>query len=280
MKTIVSISRIRQWQHGQELFDLLKEIYPQGARRTEFSCKLPAGDPALVRIERVLSERGLENWSGFGPQGKRQYRRRVECIYEDNDFTDVKYVTFNAKAYCAGDFNEERDRLELDFDELKKQVQIAKAGPAHFVVSSKLRRELEDANFKHLVCRPAAVVSYVLDGMVEIPWEEIGDPLWHLTTDLVLPPMSDSVNFLDIDGNPAGTDYGRRVYLREGETYNDRLFNYTAESLKPYEPFDMAMTYEWGGRNHQGLLVASSAFRDFCRARKLLMTFEPVRLEG
>jgi hypothetical protein len=150
-----------------------------------------------------------------------------------------------------------------------RRFQIGEAG-FEVVVSDALKQKLEKAGLKHLQFVPAELHG---EGAEQYP-----DPIWQLSSDLVLPPVSPSCCFTDAEGNSVGDPLKGRT-LNEG-LYLPTEYHYTRSSLQALGEFDAARVREGMGphyRHHP--LIVSRRFYQFCVQHKLKMDWIPVRID-
>jgi hypothetical protein len=219
-----------------------------------------------------------------------EYRIDIYREYDRADWEAAEWLNPGAEEYWEHGMRSEEDEvIELADWEIEPQEDIAMAGEMGligFVVSSRLRRELEASGLEHIQFKPVRVV----DEQTPHPhpqktWEQIGcEPYWELWSDYVLPAMAPSVQFADQDGKPIPRDQDCSVNGRfiSEPPYRNVELHYTASAVAGTEPFGLALTREHFGfspRTCRPGLIASNRFYDFCMARNLKMSWAPVRID-
>jgi len=123
-----------------------------------------------------------------------------------------------------------------------------------------------------------------LEARLEKPSFRVPEPLWELTTDLRMPPLSDGNVLIDNDYAPYTGKPGQMCLPREGLSVPEVLYSpvelhYTDRSLAAIEPFDLARTFEPLGQSMTHYLVASQRFHQFCVAAHLRVSWQPVQVD-
>lgn len=133
--------------------------------------------------------------------------------------------------------NEARDGL--------KPFIIGHTSPDGLVVSNELKEIMEKSGLLEMVFKPVLSKYNPDHGPISGCWE--------LTTDFLLPPLS----------NPE---------LDDG-FYTPPEFRYRSAGIKAALPFDIGRCREYGN------IIVSGRFYRFCAEQKLDMTWQPVRID-
>lgn len=280
MRIIASIEGIGPDRVGDEVFRDLCRLHPEGEQGRRFACRLPQDDPVFRAVVDRLAHAGFRPWDDrFRKRQPDEYTLDLEREYLADDFRDGAYFEPIPQAYCEGLTRDDEGRIELNVDRLQPGVALALAHASWLVASPQIKAEIEGAGLRHAVFRPTSLADEI-EG--PIPWEGHGDPLWELTSDLLLPLLSPSCTLFHDDGQQFTGDYSRGCLLKEG-LFRGAELRYKASDLAGVEAFDLARTHERFGLRGPGdedrRLVASRRFYEFCTGHGVGMDWIPVRIE-
>src|SRR5690349_3151082 len=71
---------------GEQLFQELLRICPEGRSGKTFACKLAESDPRTGTIINLLASEGFEPWSGFTKPSPREYWLEMQREYDEADW--------------------------------------------------------------------------------------------------------------------------------------------------------------------------------------------------
>ena len=268
MKTKYKIDSLFRDDLGDELFNQLCAIYPEGcADGQSFYSALAREDPRVEVLLDTLRSHGYEPGS-FQPSGHdKTFMMEVLRTYDVKDYQEAAYLVPYPEVTFHGERGE--DGL-ITLDEVEPNEQIAAVLPSATVVSASLKEEMERSGLLHLVFREVLIT--------EEAGKSLSEPFWELTTDLTLPAVSPSMYWANSNGKPFNGDPSKGKLLREAATGPESLIvmaelHYQAEDLQAVEPFDMARMRE------RSLEIVSQRFYQICAARQLNMWWMPVRID-
>ena len=284
MKTLIKLLGINPQEVGQENYDHLITLYPEGASPRSFTCELFEDDIRLHQILEFLHTHGCTPWKGFVEIQPGQFWMRAERVYEQADYEQAAYfVPRPVEQFMPYDIRTADDLLRLESTLLQPEKQIGFVGWASVVVTNALRLRLQQAQLRRLSFRETVIEDNdeaeerYAEGVEKR--QEVFDPFWELTSDLILPPMSPDSKFVDHDGQPFIGDLSKGCFLYDGFLHEPEP-HYLAGSLEAAAPFDLALTHERFG-NYEGVsyrrLIASKGFYNFCVSNHLKMNWIPVR---
>lgn len=213
--------------------------------------------------------------------------------YEPADFTDVEYLEFWPDPL---DCVENAGRNEQGYLRLQRpslECAVAHGGNLHSVIFGEIivpqdvRDRFLASGFRHLMFQPTVLVTG--EGLYEqrirpIPWEqfEVTQPWWELTSDVVLPPLSPTMDLRNWkSGEPfRPADRLVRCHAKDG-FYNHAERHYRRSELARLESFDVALTFENFGSSHTPSygIVVSKRFHDCCTENNLKGRWAPVRID-
>ena len=153
----------------------------------------------------------------------------------------------------------------------------------HWIVTDATRHTLESAGLIGLRFNPT-VVDPKLGGDLGGPTfrhdksdSPIQKPWWWLASDVVLPPLSDSMELYDNHGNPQTPGNPDTHYKAKDGWYNYPELYYPRKNIRSIEPFDIGRTLEkFAGMPRH---VVSQKFYQACVSAGLKMNWVPVHLE-
>lgn len=288
MKEIVSILGIFPKDIGEQAFSELLGIYSEGKKYRAFNCTLPTEDPRLHTIRELLTTSGLRPWMDrFRKRPPDEYTIEIERIYEPEELNSAEYLELVPYAFTEGLSRDDHGRIKIDGRELQPSAAFASTKLPWVIVPDRVKRLLQESDLHHIAFWPTIMVGGFLakDRKEPISWEVYGEPWWELTSELILPPLSPSVDLRDADGQPlsrGSNNFSNGCHLREG-LYSHPELHYRKQDLQAVEPFDAALTYEPFGTKGVPLdwrrLVVSRRFRDFCLEHGWKADWVPVRID-
>ena len=287
MRVLAKVSTVER-EGSEGLYRQLCDIYPEGDFHGRgFAFTLPYDEPRTQTLLAVLADHGFQPINSAVPGQTRplyslslvreytthdfeeaELLRPVPLVYYDSGWTLDGRVTLIAQTGL--DDNDEPYPGGIQPDEDIAQAQFA------CVVSSRLRGLLEQSSLTHF-----AFKDVVIDDPEDI---HLPGPIWQLTSDLILPPLSPRNFLTDAYGKvlASGERGVGQTFVREGQTVPDALYepvemHYSRAVLDTVGSFDLALAYEWSS---SGYLVVSSRFYRFCTEAGLKMRWEPVRIDS
>jgi len=288
MQELTSIKGIFPEDISEKAFDELLRIYPEGKKYRAFNCTLPAHDPRLRAIQDLLAKSGLLPWlNRFQKHKPDEYLMDKERIYEPEELNSAEYLELVPSIFTEGLFRDDQGRIMIDSRELQPSAKFASTKLSWIIVPDRVKTLLEQSELHHVTFRPTALVGGPLakDHKEPIPWEIYGESWWELTSELVLPPLSRSVDLRDADGQPlphGSDDFSNGCHRRDGLYLHPEL-RYRKQELQAVEPFDAALTFEPFGNKGVPLdwrvVVVSRRFREICLEQGWNTDWVPVRIE-
>ena len=279
MKTIYNIHSFYAPEVGQELFDEISAVYPEGRiNPRSFVSRLPKEDPRTIVAMRIMEEHGYKirnQYEEFDPSQK-YYDLQITREYSSRDLDQIAYLVPTPKT-MAGALRRKSGILILAHDCARAITadRMTYAEDGNIIVTDDLRRMMEAAGLFNLV---------FLEARLEKSSFRVPEPLWEMTTDLRMPPLSDGNVLIDNDSEPYTGRPGQMCLPREGLSVPEALYfpaelHYSARSLAVIEPFDLARTFEPIGQNVAHYPIASQRFHQFCVAAHLRVSWQPVQVD-
>lgn len=288
MRIIVSATGINL---EKEAIDALSRIYPEGRRgQYHFGFRLPQEDSRVHAIIKWLAAAGLHPRSvdRQGPLDRsKEYLMRLHREYDPLDLEKSEYFELIPSSQTEGLFRNDRGEIKIDGRELQPSADFASTKLSWIIVPDRVKRLLQQSDLHHIAFRPTVLVGGLLakDHKEPVPWEVYGEPWWELTSELILPPLSPSVDLRDANGQPlpyGSNNFSNGCHLREG-LYSHPELHYPKRDLQAIEPFDAALTYEPFGNKGVPLdwrkLVVSRRFREVCLEHEWNTDWVPVRID-
>lgn len=217
----------------------------------------------------------------------RGYSLRLSRQYSPSELDACELLEFTPDDYWPGcrldegarDLDEFNGIVVLNRRKWKPRYQFAYTDWG-YVVSSPLRREIELAGLRGFQFEPTRLGVYTRVYTAKlVPWEEIGEPYWSITTNRFLPPMAP---WMIMDTGPKGEPwypgYQGSAYPREG-LYHPAEIHYRRSDLDLPPRSDFYFTFEHMGGPNVHRKIGTRRFYEFCRSRGLKVDWRPVRLD-
>jgi hypothetical protein len=291
MKTLARV----MFGASPEHMDQLRKFCPEGCKyETNFDAWLLTSDVRFKMTIDALEHWGYRAWDYTGSKefGK-EYEISLVREYEPSDFELVRYMEFwpDPVDAVSDEGRDEQGRLMLERPTLKKAkhsgLDFASATLGRMLVLQPVRDLLTEGGFRHLAFRPTVLIT----GRgtrprrhAPIPWEQfkVTPSWWELHSDLVLPPLSPSMDLRDWNGKPVQPgDCSNGCVPRDG-FYNHAELHYRRSDLARVGPFDAALTFEHRFANNAEdtrHTIVSKRFYDYCQAKGLKGRWAPVRID-
>ena len=280
MQTIYYIGSIRAAEVGQGLFDEISAVYPEGRLNPRsFYSHLTKEDPRTIAVMRIMEDHGYKISNSAEPfdPSQKYYDLQITREYSNRDLDQIAYLMPRPKT-SAGTLGRKNGIHILSHDHARaiSADRITYAEDGNIIVTDDLRRMMDGAGLLSLV---------FLEARLEKPSFRVREPLWELTTELRMPPLSDGNVLIDNDYAPYTGRPGQMCLPREGLSVPEVLYSpvelhYTDRSLAAIEPFDLARTFEPLGQSMTHYLVASQRFHQFCVAAHLRVSWQPVQVDS
>jgi hypothetical protein len=120
MKESIRIQSIFPEMVGEDAFNELLRIYPQGRTLRSFDCTLPADDPRLQSITKILADADLRPWLNRMHERQRgEYTLYRIRTFEPADYAAAEYFTVGAAPTIEGLFRTPDGRIKLRREHLK-----------------------------------------------------------------------------------------------------------------------------------------------------------------
>lgn len=269
--------------------EAVRQLCPEGKfYQTCFDLYLSTADVRFDELLRLLDGWGYRRWGGEKRRDDlREYSVYLFRIYDKSDWDDAQYLElWPSGEHCIT--NEGRDshgRLMLARPTLKHPrrvgLSLTAATLGVVLVTQHARDVLDRCGLHGLRFRPTVLVRGT--GLREhatrpIPWDQYKSslPWWELTSDIVLPSLSPSLDL-------------RNWKTRQPFRPTERLtacslpaeLHYRRADLAALPPFDVAHTFENFGPAHSPSYrtVVSKRFYDCCVAHALKSHWAPVRID-
>lgn len=298
MQTIVHISASPS-RLPENVFHALLNTYPEGAVKTRswtsgeiyvgsWSCKLSLNDSRAIDIIAFLKSEGyfVDNHAGWVIK-KPGIRIWLSRKYGMNDYGACEFLALNGRHRVLGlGWRTTPDStIVLPVHRIRKLVTTGAETlwtdrPGWMVVSDRVKRIVDGLNMRHVVFRPTILVRG--EGRPDdptVPWSEVGDPWWEISSDYALPPLSSSVQITAQDGTPFESYETQNLELREG-LYDIPEPHYRRSDINSAEPFDLALSHEHIGKPPlQQMRIASQRLYLVFRKHKIRAAWTPVRID-
>ena len=240
----------------------------------------------------ALESWGFRAWNYKSPKEfGRDYELSLVRIYDAFDWESADYLqlwpsVLDDVIHDSG--RDESGRMMLYRRSLREQraLDFARGEIEAILIPERVKRLLEKDSLKHVVFKPTIAVKgtgLAKECQAPLAWTEVGTPpWWELSSDLVLPPLSPSMDLRDDKGNPiAPGDCSKGCVPKEGH-FNHAELHYRQRDLAAVEPFDVALTFEtFGprGPTKRPSLIASQHFYRVCVDHGLSTNWIPVRVD-
>ena len=227
---------------------------------------------------RIMEEHGyiIRNQYEKFDSSQKYYNVQITREYSNRDLDQIAYLMPTPKT-MAGSLGRKNGILILAHDHARAIAadRMTYAEDGRIVVTDDLRRMMEGAGLLNLV---------FLEARLEKPSFRVPEPLWELTTELRMPPLSDRNVLIDNDSELYVGNPGQMCLPREGLSVLEALYfpaelHYPARSLAVIEPFDLARTHEPIGQAQAHYPIASQRFHQFCVAAHLRVSWQPVQVD-
>jgi hypothetical protein len=246
----------------EDLYAQAVRLRPEAQRGSIFHLEAKPGEEENAKlvdqIVALCKKRGLDNVRGA-------YSHRVEPIYEPADLEAAPLLWLVAQERMFKGINsnqrDESGRIVLLATEAKVAIKIASIFPEPWiVVSSATRRILENGGLIGMTFEEVAIKGH---SMLLAP-----EPFWELRSTINLPKMRNSVI------NPR--EPGWSAY-----TINDPYVepHYGQSEIRALGAFDIAHTWERGGRSESPELIISQRLYQYCLKNKIPLEVRPARID-
>jgi len=258
---------------GQECFSELVRLCSESIHNGVLRLAVPPDHPIIPKVISVLEAHELKMPpNAKTPSGKEfidiEYLRK----FDDEDLAAAKYLQIAAEESVSNFYNRTSSGvLQIKTGYHNKRFRVASVF-GKIVVHDTVREEFKNQKFKHLLLRRCEVYG----GGAE---KHENFPIWEVTSDLVLPPLSPKCKFCDCYGGSEYTDPTKGCTIDDG-LYVPTQHRYRESDLSSVEPFDTAHTREafgFGLASHR--LIVSQRFYQFCKKQKFKMWWYPVVLD-
>lgn len=272
MKIICKI-RVFDDDVGQKCFANLVKLCPESIHNGVLRLAVPPDHPVIPKVISVLEAYGLKMPPNERtPSGKEFIDIEYLREFDEEDLAAANYLLPVAELTVGVAHKRTSGGiLQIKTGYLNKRFRVGHVF-GKIVINDAVREDFEKQKFKHLILRRCEVYG---DGA-----EDYADfPIWEVTSDLVMPPLSPGCKFCDCYGGPEYTDPEKGCAIDDG-LYLPTQFRYRASDLRAVEPFDIAYTREafgFGLASHS--LIVSQRFYQFCKKQKFKMWWYPVVLD-
>lgn len=288
MKTKVTIMGIHRKYVGDQLVDDLKEIYKDDKPNHYFSAPhLLEDDPVVKKILDRLSEAGMNPRISKSGKGEIDYEKeyifRRFHVYEPSDFEGLDYLALNPHEATPAGYRTD-GLIELMRAGLNKTADLMVMGAGWYVVPDRIKAVIESSDLVGPMFRPTRLIDDPGPRKKYFDWqEEFGSTWWELTSEIAMPPLSDTVEVRDRNSQPLKDrqDFSNGFYPVDGFYARPEL-HYRRSEMDAMPAFDLAKTYEPMGINEESdarPLIASRRFYDFCREKQIKTEWVPIRIE-
>lgn len=280
MRILVSI--VVDWQPSLEpLYAQLLERYPEGfaeGRFRIFRAKLPLEQRTLKLLE-YLRTRNLRPWVTT-TRGRlaTEFSMRIECAWEPHDLENCELLEICP--LVSHEHAERKDGLYcIQTSRWYRHADLSRSDGSSVVVSDRVRRLLDASGLRGFRFAPTAIEDDTDRPIIDLSWDEIGEPWWELVPEHILPPMAPWMPFMDVNGNPVSADHSAAYHVRPALMSTPCHYRRSDLALPP--EFDVYGTHERFFRpvEHERVPIVSQRFYRFCVENNLKCGFQPVRLD-
>jgi hypothetical protein len=272
LKVLTAISGLFRKDIGDDLFDALASIYPDGVTGSQdhaFHCMLPSESGTVKQLVDRLNEAGLKPHT----RGKRrvkggEYIFVLHRRYEYADLVQLQFVECMPLDCLSHPKTDQSDRIVAHRREFKARDRIKRyfAVEHRLLVRDDVKTVLESAALAHVHFRLVILK----------PAREKRRDWWELTSDFVMPRLSPS---LEITSGGKRVERGHSAYawgFSEG-VYAYPELRYLRKDVEALQPFDLAVTHEGqsGSKRH----VMSQRFYETCISNGIDTNWLPVHVE-
>ncbi|MEX0775083.1 MAG: hypothetical protein WD042_05140 [Phycisphaeraceae bacterium] len=248
----------------------------------------------MPKLLGILNDAGWERqWSGLYAANRYQYA--IGHRYDAQDFEACELLqTYSAQPTEDLDTGwGQEGKLRIEYRDLRKKAKrrMALGIGSVILVSASMRKMIEDSQLGHARFRPTLLenTQESLEGRVHqlLPWSKAPDgPWWELTSDVVLPPVTERTPLEDKDGKPVKPDFSSGCW-EAPVNFEIGHLHYARSALKKLPRFDIALTHEHWSNGHFpadpfGWLqrrIVSQRFYRFAVEHKLKVDFRPVEID-
>lgn len=247
-------------------------LHPRG-----FFLKRVISDPSWQRITAVLKSHSCVVWSGkySSERGKNDYSIRLDRKYSKRDHDACDFLVLDPHTYSEGLSRTSDGLIKLDHRKLKRKADFARATPTWVVVSSRVRRLIEESPLKGISFRPTVLENYEGKHDRIVPWDRVNcEPFWEIYSEQLLPPMAPWNDLREHPKTPGYFSHREGLYLVPEPHYRRS----DVAALPDNDLFGTHERFDTGGDGGR-MKIASKRFYHFCRAHELKVSWTPVRLD-
>ncbi len=265
-------------------FDELRKIHPEAVSQSGRSLltRVSLNDARAIGLLRALQRHGFVPHSDANlPRPTRFYSLKLTRHYSDKEIDSCELLDFVPQTACNGRvLPGHGGLLVLNQRKLKRNARIAGADHLQWIVSSELKRLLEQSDLRGLSFKPTLLGKYtsILKAKI-VPWE--GEAFWELTCERKMPPMA---SWMRMDRQIAlgvGPWFpgapGSAIPYEPPYTYAEMHYRRSDVMIPPDS--DLYRTFEYMGMEHIYPKIASRRFYEFCKSQQLKIDWYPVRLD-
>lgn len=305
MKTFAHVGGIYKHEIGESAFTEFLRVYPEGKTGSQghsFRAALPVDDPRLTQIFDLTRALGLRRWDETIPASEwrtgKYYNLALDRRYNALDYRQFDLFELRLPSVTCL-FKVRRGPsglLEIPLPPWPEEVNALSSDflwgdgtTYHFYfVAKQISDALSAADLAHFTLSPTT--RFEAYPPADENSAEGGDPaglsgpFWEVNSDLVMPPVSPTMELADRDGRRLWPGRATRIYRKEG-IYSWPELHYRASDLRAIGPFDIARTFEnfgWGGEERmpdQSPVIVSKRFYDVCQKHGFKMDWLPVHVD-
>lgn len=302
MRVRASFTGLLRRDVGDSLLADLRAIMPDGRESPlAYLCTVPVDDPRFEQLKERLRRAGFEPKVARGRQQDRtsEYRLVLWREYDPSDFADCRLVEFLGfvRSKVKGGQSDGLYKLASPGKDGVMEINEGELDPKHsflrcinqYFCSDRAKRTLETEKFIGLAFKLTRLRKRVRDDFEDyelgevIPWQDWGQPWWEMVAQGAMPPLSESMTFLESRLNECDTvhpplDDPNYCYTPLDGLYTPVELRYRESDLDKAASLDYARTLEKLGAMHQPVIV-SRRFYDCCQTHGLESDWGPVRVD-
>lgn len=269
------LCQIRAFEHlvGRDVFSKLAKLCPDAVRNGVFYLTRPLEDRLNSEVITVLLASGLKMRPNAWVSARSefidiQYNRE----FDEQDRSGAAYLEVRAEDDVAhGDDRTKAGNLVLESENLHRRFRVAGVSGKP-IVSDYVRQLIQEQRFEHVLFRRCEIVGDEAERFEDFP-------VWELTSDLTLPPLSPECKFCDCYGGDEITNPDKGCTVNDG-LYLPVQLRYRSSDLREVGPFDVAHTREAFGFNLSSHpVVVSQRFYQFSKKEKFRLWWFPIRID-
>lgn len=270
------------WEHKREpLFARLLQIYPEGFQLSHrgFFGQFSLSDQPTLRLLEILRNHGLRpRLPGSGAKRDNECLLRIYRVLDPADCEACELLELHP--HVAHEYGTRKNnRYCIHTSRWYRHADFSRSDGSSVVVSDRVRRLLDASDLRGFRFDSTTIEDDTDRPIIDLSWDEIGEPWWELIPEHILPPMAPWMPFMDVHGNPIRADHPAAYHVRPALMSTPCHYRRSDLALPP--EFDVYGTHERFFRpvEHERVPIVSQRFYRFCVENNLKCAFQPVRLD-